>query len=214
MLPARAARGRRWLAVVAGAMALSVLLAATTACRASAEHTGGGERGVWGPVLVYLSGLDDHHLEAYETVSLHRDPGGLVVAQAPTDSLAWAHDQAGGWLEVEMVDNPDLRGWVSDYHVRGSLHLVDPAAPGCPVPAGHLPGRVHDQVAPSTQVRLIDLADAAPDSWVLVRTLPGGDAWWVRSHHLSERAGPDVRRFAPDTPCEEIPAATPAPHHH
>lgn len=212
MPPATPAERHRRAVAAAGALLLVVVSA--PACRTADEDAHGPEGPVRQPVLVYLSGLDDHHLEAYESVPLHHLPGGVVAARAPVDALAWAHDQTGGWLEITMVDNPDLRGWVADYHVRSALHLVDPVAPGCSVPAGHLPGRVHDQVSPSTQVRLIDVAGDAPDGWVQVRTLSGGDAWWVPSRYLSERAGPDVRRFGPDTPCEEIPAVTPAPHHH
>jgi hypothetical protein len=197
----------------AGVAACLLALAAASAACAGGEDTGAADA-VRQPVLVYLSGLDDHHLHAYDTVPLHREPGGEAIAHAPTDTLAWAHNETGGWLEVTLTGDADLRGWVADYHLRSELHLVDPAAPGCPVPAGDQPGRERAQVDPSTRVRLVDLAERARRTWVLVRDLHSEANWWVERHYLSERAGPDVRRFGPDTPCEDIPAVTPAPHHH
>ena len=209
----------RTVVAVAGAAALLV----GTACTTGGTAPGGTPAGAGpvvrpveqGPVLVYVSGLDDHLLEAYETVPLHRAPDGPVVAAVPTGVLAWAHHQSGGWLEVALAEERPARGWIADFYLRGELHLVDPAAPGCPVPAADRAGEPpHHHLAPSTRVRLVDLRRDGAEISVRVRDVRDGGTWWVARDSLSERPGPDVRRAAPGTACAGIRPEPAAPHAH
>ena len=204
-------RHRRRLAVAAAAGLLTLPLAA---CSSSGGQADNPDTGQPAPMLVYISALDDHQLHAYDAVPLHYRPGTDVTAQAPTDTLAWAYDHTGGWVKITLVDDPDRRGWIGDYHLRGQLHLVDPDAPGCPVPAGDQPGRTSEHLDPSTRVRLVNLARHNHTTWIRVHDLHTDTSWWVEQHILSERAGPDIRRYDPGTPCQDIPPFTPAPHSH
>lgn len=214
-----------------GGRALALVVAVAVLV-GGAACSGGGRAGPGGAGdqqgrLVYVSGLDDHLLPAHDTVPVHREPGGPMVAEAPVDVLAWVHGVAGEWLDVALAEpgppsaerppaaiNP-LRGWIADYYLRGEVHLVDPEAPGCPVPAADLLGdRPRHQLDPSTRVRLVDLAQVGPQAWVQVRPLRGEGQWWVSRQHLSERPGPDIRRAEPDAGCEEITPEPVAPHTH
>ena len=86
-------RWRRAVLVVAAA-ALPVLFA-------TAATPGEPARG---PLpLVYLSGLDDHLLPAYESVPLYDSPAGRVIAAAPVGTLAQVHAVQGEWLEVTSL---------------------------------------------------------------------------------------------------------------
>lgn len=211
-------RNRRDRVVVAAVIALvSVPLGVLTVAAVT-------DREPSGPLpLVYVSGLDDHLLDAYRTVPLHAEPGGEVIAQAPVDSLARVHAEDGQWLDVELVApaaGPDgeagepLQGWIADFHLRGELHVVDPDAPGCPVPTGHEPGETDHRLDPSTRVRLVDLADRGSDAWVLVRAVGDGSTSWVHRDVLSERPGPDVRRAEEGTACADIHPEPATPHTH
>jgi hypothetical protein len=228
MPPARPADHRRRGLALAAATAVLVG-GASVAC---GGDQGGGADGEQRR-LVYVSGLDDHLLPAYDTVPVHREPGGPVVAESPVDVLAWVHGRAGEWLEVALAEpgpaggaapasgtDPvpsagSLRGWVADYYLRGELHLVDPEQPGCPVPAADLLGdRPRHRLDPSTRVGLVDLAQVGPQVWVQVRQVRGEGEWWVLRQHLSERPGPDIRRAEPGTGCEAITPDPVASHTH
>ena len=207
------ANPRRRLATAAAAGLLTLPLAACSS-GTNAGQADNPDTDHPAPVLVYISALDDHQLHAYNTVPLHHRPDADVAAHAPTDTLAWAHDHTGGWVKITLVDDPDLRGWTGDYHLRSHLHLVDPDAPGCPAPAGDQPGRTSEHLDPSTRVRLVNLARHDERTWIRVQNPRTDTSWWVEQRLLSERAGPDIRRYDQDTPCEDIPPFTPAPHSH
>jgi hypothetical protein len=155
------------------------------------------------------------------------------VAEVPTDSLAWAHDEAGEWVEVSLAEGVPQRGWVADFFLRGELHLVDPATPGCPVPAGATAGVPDRQLDPSSKVRLLDVAvievasidvtgaDAAsvgPPAGVQVQAqvqvVATGVTAWVERRTLSERPGPDARRLGPAAACDTVGQAPVEPHVH
>lgn len=235
MRPGRAVRAprRAWLWLAAAVLASGVAATAMThaggprdprpdggagigagGVEVGHDHAGHTATGHRLPALVYLSGLDDHLLPERDAVPLHDRPQGQVTGYAPVDSLAWASQRSGAWLAIALADRDAVRGWVADYHLRHELHLVDPATPGCPVPAADDPGPPGDlRLPPSTRVQLVDLARLESGSWVLVRDLPGGHHWWIDPRHLSERAGPDIRR-APDDACEEVTVAPVTPHRH
>ncbi|QSB14631.1 hypothetical protein JQS43_24735 [Natronosporangium hydrolyticum] len=163
--------------------------------------------------LVYLSGLDQHLLPAYETVPVHAEPGGPVVTSVPAGSLAWVHDQAGGWLEVVLAEGEPVRGWVGDYFSRGELHLVDPTAPSCPVPAGAA------EFAPSSKVRLLDAGEPARPDLVRVRGVADGQTGWVPRAVLSEQPGPHPLRpgpqpLGPNQECAPWPLPEQTDHRH
>lgn len=161
--------------------------------------------------LVYLSGLDDHLLDAHDTVPMYRRPGDDPIAEVPTDTLAWAYAESGEWVEVRLAEGgTEHRGWVADFFLRGELHLVDPVTPGCPVPAGRTAGTVDHALDPSTKVRPLDLVGGQAQ----VRVLATGQTWWVERRTLSERPGPDVRRPGSPADCDQIVAEPPAPHVH
>jgi hypothetical protein len=157
------------------------------------------------PVLVYVSGLDDHLLDAYTTVPLHSGPDGPVVAGVPAGTLVWVHPGTGAWVEVTVAEGAPRRGWMADYFLRGRAHLVDPVTPGCPVPASAAPGGPPTgRFDPSTLVRLHDLAGRGTANWVLVEGITTGSRSWVARDALSERPGPDARRVGPGVDCERI----------
>lgn len=161
--------------------------------------------------LVYLSGLDDHLLDARDTVPMYRRPGDDPIAEVPADTLAWAYAESGEWVEVRLAEGgSEHRGWVADFFLRGELHLVDPVTPGCPVPAGRTAGTVDHALDPSTKVRPLDLVGQHAQ----VRVLATGQTWWVERRTLSERPGPDVRRPGSPADCDQIVAEPPAPHVH
>lgn len=168
-----------------------------------------------GPLpVVYVSGLDDHLLPAYETVPVHESPGGRVVGFTPVDTLARVHGEKGEWLDVELV-GPELRGWVADFYLRAELHVVNPGTPGCPVDTSHAPGDPpHHQLHPSTRVRLLDVVEQGSHTWVLVRSLLTDGISWVDRVVLSERPGPDIRRAAAGTACGDILPEPVVPHTH
>jgi hypothetical protein len=205
--------GRRVAAVVAGGAVVALGLSVPVSGPVSGSGAGGNvaDRPA---ALVYISGYDDHLLPAYETVPLYREPGGPAVADVPTDSLAWAHDEAGEWVEVSLAEGVPQRGWVADFFLRGELHLVDPATPGCPVPAGATAGVPDRQLDPSSKVRLVDVTSAGQQAWAQVRVVATGVTAWVERRTLSERPGPDARRLGPAAACDTIGPAPAEPHVH
>lgn len=165
--------------------------------------------------LVYVSGLDDHLLPERDTVPLHSAPDGPVVAHVPVDTLAWVRGGRGEWIEVELAEGEPEEGWIADFYLRGELHVVDPDAPGCPVPTVHLPGETpHHHLDPSTRVEMTDLRHHGSVAWVEVRSLRTGATSWVERRTLTERPGPDIRGVDPATPCDEILPEPDVPHTH
>jgi hypothetical protein len=165
-------------------------------------------------VLVWVSGLDGHLLHAHHTVPLHAAPDGPVIAELATEALVWAEAEAGEWIQITLAGGGSPVGWVAAFFLRGELHLVDPATPGCPVPAGTTPtGPADDHLPASTKVRPLDLTGSGPDARVLVAPLPAGDRRWVARNTLSEIPGPDTRAGAAGTPCEDFAPRVVPPHH-
>ena len=192
---------------------LAVAAAALPVLFATAASSGGPERG---PLpVVYLSGLDDHLLPAYDAVPVYDSPGGRVTATAPAGSLARVNAERGEWLDVS-IPATGVRGWIADFYLRGELRVVNPQAPACPVVMRHSPGGAeHGHILePSTAVRLVDLAQLEGTTWVLVREVASDRLSWVEQAALSEAPGPDIRRAAAGTDCAQLEAEPVIPHHH
>ena len=165
--------------------------------------------------LVYVSGLDDHLLPATDEIAVHDAVGGVVTGHVPAGTLVWVHDEQGEWLDVATAEGTPLRGWVADFHLRGELHVVDPDAPGCPVPTAHHPEEaVHHHLDASTRVEMIDLYPGPTETWVQVRSLRTDYTSWVRRDTLSERPGPNPNASAPGTECSEVLPQPAVPHSH
>lgn len=165
--------------------------------------------------LVYVSGLDDHLLPAADEVAVHEAVGGAVTGHVPADTLVWVHDEQGEWLDVATAEGTTLRGWIADFYLRGELHVVDPSAPGCPVPTAHHPQKaVHHQLDASTRVEMTDLYEGSSGLWVEVRDLRTENTSWVRRDTLSERPGPNPDASSPGTECSEVLPEPAVPHNH
>ena len=84
--------------------------------------------------LVLVSGRDDHGLLASEQVELRGRPdaGAPPTAQVADATLVRVVAAQGTWLRVSTVEGAPAEGWVDDFFLRGTLHLVG-SAPTCQV---------------------------------------------------------------------------------
>jgi hypothetical protein len=150
---------------------------------------------------VLVSGRDDHGELASAQVALFASPGGSrPVGQVRDQTLARVVAVRGTWLQVRTVEGPPVQGWVDDFYLRRTLHLVG-TAPSCQVSlAGH-------QLAAGEQALVLQVDGArvrvhlvgAPDSH--------GRTGWV------SRAS--VHELAPIHGCSHGSEATdPGGHHH
>lgn len=167
---------------VAGAV---TLVPATAGLGSSAEDGTGR--------IVLVSGRDDHGLPALAAVPLQTAPEGARTASAvPDGSLAEVTSTHGEWLQVRTLEGAPRQGWVNDYYVRGTVHLVG-RAPSCRVRLGG-----HDH--PAGQQATVE---AVRPYRVLVRALHDGSEGWVPRSHLQELPPSAVDGCAPapvDTP--------------
>jgi hypothetical protein len=156
--------------------------------------------------IVLVSGRDDHRALAAETVALlaasAAEGAGEVVATVGDGTLVRVVDADGGsWLEVVTLDG-GTRGWVDDFHLRGTVHVVGQAE-ACPTPLhADVDGPVLDVLRPSEQVELVDdHTTPQGETWVGVRTVQGGTLGLVPAARLREQPGAQPR---PGTPCAEV----------
>ncbi|MGQ0803248.1 MAG: SH3 domain-containing protein [Actinomycetota bacterium] len=129
--------------------------------------------------VLIASGRDDHGLVVQQKVSLSAEPEGPGVAEIPAGSLVSVLDTRGEWIRVRSVDG-GADGWVNDYYLRGTAHLVADVR-GCPVRARS--GRTFE---PNAQVELVGYERRGAVVWVRVRSLSGGREELVPPHALSE----------------------------
>lgn len=171
---------------VAGAMSL----VPATAGMGSGADDGTGR-------IVLVSGRDDHGLPALAAVSLLSAPEGTPKGSAvPDGTLAEVVSTHGEWLQVRTLEGVPRRGWVNDYYLRGTVHLVG-RVPSCRVSLGG-----HDH--PAGQQTTVE---AVRPYRVLVRALHDGSKGWVPRSHLQERPP-----SAADG-CDSAPVPR-APHRH
>jgi hypothetical protein len=129
--------------------------------------------------LVLVSGRDDHGERRLEEVSVFDSPDQQDVAGAiPDGTLAHVSEIEGQMLEVVAAEGEPVTGWVDDFYLRGTLHLVGPG-PDC---RARLGGDVREaglQVVVrgvrGGQVLLESVADSGVRGWApraLVQELP------------------------------------------
>lgn len=182
----RAARTVRLAGVVLTLAGLGAgAVSATAALRPDGHRT-----------VVLVSGRDDHGLVELPDVPLSTTAeGGTVAGTVPDGTPAAVLDVRGTWLRVRAAG---VTGWVDDYRLRGTVHLVGPP-PGCAVTLEGV------RVEPGAQAGLVAVA---------------GDSVRVRLLDGTGRAGVvpagQVRETAPSAQ-EPCGATAPAPadgHHH
>ena len=81
--------------------------------------------------LVLVSGRDDHGYLRLDRVEVYDSPDQeRVVGSVADGSLARVQQIEGQMLEVATLEGDPVTGWVDDFYLRGTLHLVGPA-PTC-----------------------------------------------------------------------------------
>lgn len=112
----------------------AVVLAATAAlagCGAGGDPASGDAAQRPDGRLVLVSGRDDHGERRFESVSVYDTPDEQEVAGTiPDGTLAHVSEIEGQMLEVVTAEGEAVTGWVDDFYLRGTLHLVGPA-PHC-----------------------------------------------------------------------------------
>lgn len=129
--------------------------------------------------VLIASGRDDHGRVVQQAVSLSAEPEGPAVAEVPEGSLVSVLDTRGEWIRVRSLEGAGA-GWVNDYYLRGTAHLVADVR-GCPVRARS--GRTFE---PNAQVELLRYERWRGEGWVRVRALGGGREEWVVRRALAE----------------------------
>ncbi|HSK23798.1 MAG TPA: hypothetical protein VK906_11505 [Egicoccus sp.] len=161
--------------------------------------------------LVYVSGRDDHGALATDTVAVHAGPDGAEVGALADGTVARVEDSRGTWLRIEPVDG-STGGWVDDYWLRGRVHLVDPAAPGCAVTtAATAGGPPRYQLPASVQVEVFDARTVDGRAWVAVRAGEDHDLSWVPQAMLSDIPGPNP--LTASAGCQDLDWPEPAHDH-
>jgi Bacterial SH3 domain len=172
-----------------------VRLAVALALVLAAGGCGGGAGEAEPPrPVVIVSGKDDHGLVAEPAVALAAEPDGARVARVADGTLVSVLAERGEWLRVRALEGGEAEGWVNDYYLRGTAHLV-PERAGCRVPARpSLLRPAQASYAASTQVELLEVTTAADGVWVRVRDVEAGrrDAWVARARvsELPDRRPP------------------------
>lgn len=129
--------------------------------------------------LVLVSGRDDHGERRYESVSVYETPAQQDVAGSiPDGTLAHVRKIHGQMLEVVTAEGTPVTGWVDDFYLRGTLHLVG-GAPHCRARLGGSVREAGLQVVVmgvrNEQVLLQSVAEPATRGWAhraLVQELP------------------------------------------
>lgn len=191
-------------------VATLALVAGVAAC---GDVGGSGED--LGRPIVLASGRDDHGDLARATVPVLAAPDGELVAEVRDGTLLAVLGERSEWLEVQTLEGPPVTGWVNDFHLRGTAHLVDPEAPACPVAGLDAPGgRVATAWVASEQVELLDVHGDGGELWLGVRPVGDRDAAvaLVPRRLVQELPGPPPE---PGVPCDEVEPDTDArPHRH
>lgn len=115
-----------------GVGAVLLVLGLTTAVLATSGSDPGVQRS-----LLMVSGRDDHGLVELTDVSLLSEPEGRSVSTVPDGALVQVLDVDGTWHRVRARDGA-ATGWVDDYRLRGTVHLVGGGAQCRPRLGGQL----------------------------------------------------------------------------
>jgi len=178
--------------LVAAALAGALVLSAAATLASGPRQAGSGSMD---RRLVLVSGRDDHGLLAAAQVALREHPGGgNGVAQVDDGTLAEVVSTQGTWLEVRTVEGRTVQGWVDDFYLRGSVHLIGPA-PACQVQLGG------QWLAAGEQAVVLDVRGAQAQ----VRVIRTGQVGWI------ERS--TVHELAPEHDCAQPATVTPPDGH-
>ncbi len=173
---------RRWAAPVLATLVL------VSGCGGAAAGDG-QESGRPDGRIVLVSGRDDHGQLAEELVAVYAGPGSSDrVGEVADGTLAHVTEIDGTWLHVVSAEGRPVDGWVDDFHLRGTVHLVGPA-PTCQVSLGGRTVEAGLQVVVS-QVR---------GGRVLVSSADGADRGWVERDSVQE-LGPQGTACGEDPP--------------
>ncbi|MGH3441754.1 MAG: hypothetical protein ACRDUY_06870 [Nitriliruptorales bacterium] len=192
--------------------AAAVLAAAAVVAIAAIVAVRPAGPGVERPILL-VSGRDDHGLLATPTVALLDEPEGAEAAEVADGTLVAVTGTRSEWLRVEALEGPPASGWIHDFYLRGTVHVVG-KPPGCPTPlVGKPGGPAFTELRASEQVELVDVHETDGATWVGVRTLgDGAQVGVVPRAWLRELALPPV---PPGVACADVrvdPAAPPHRH--
>ncbi len=170
-----------------------------------------------GRPIVLVSGRDDHGLVASDEVALLAEPaleGDEVVVTTLADGtlVRVLGDDGGSWLNVVPLDGGP-GGWIDDFHLRGTAHVVGEEQ-ACPTALhASVDGPVLRELRASEQVELLD--DHTTEDgrrWVGVRSVQGGVVGLVPAATLSQQPGPPP---VPGVDCATIePDPEAVPHQH
>lgn len=116
--------------------------------------------------IVLVSGRDDHGVLVEPRIGVSRFVGGARRAHVSDGTLVAVEAVHGEWLQVRALEGTGARGWVNDYYLRGTAHLVR-RVPPFPLNA---------------QVELLAVEGAK----VQVRALESGRVGWVPRAALAE----------------------------
>ncbi|MDQ3823241.1 MAG: GW dipeptide domain-containing protein [Actinomycetota bacterium] len=145
--------------------------------------------------IVLVSGRDDHGLLAEPRVGLSQNPEGPPRVWVRDGTLVAVVGSRGEWLRVRATEGR-AAGWVNDYYLRGTVHLVAPD-PDCPVPAWERPAWRQSGAFPaSAQVELLEVRRTGGQTWVLVRSLEDRRVGWVQRPAVSELPAPATSAHA------------------
>jgi hypothetical protein len=140
--------------------------------------------------ILLVSGRDEHGLLAEPTVALSAEPEGAPRHRVRDGTLVRVVESRGEWIRVRALDASHASGWLNDYYLRGTVHLLAPD-PACPVPAAAEAGGTPSRSLPaSAQAELLAVRSVQGETWVRVRTIGAGKEAWVSRATISQRARP------------------------
>jgi hypothetical protein len=119
-------------------------------------------------------------------VGVSAAPQGRPEARVRDGTLVAVTGTRGEWIAIRTLEGPAIRGWINDYYLRGTAHLIG-SRPGCEVRAAGRPaGRPVATFPPDTQVELVAVVTRGKREWVRIRTLFGAATGWVDRRAVAE----------------------------
>lgn len=144
--------------------------------------------------MVLVSGRDDHGQLVDEVVPVYAAAASDDRVGGIADgTLAHVTEIAGTWLHVVSAEGRPARGWVDDFHLRGTVHLVGPA-PSC---RASVSGR-------RVEAGLQAVVSRIRGGSVLVSAVDGSSRGWVDRGAVQE-LGPQGRSCGASPPGSKHP---------
>lgn len=131
-----------------------------------------------------VSGRDDHGVAVATSRELHASPDGDVSDTISVGTLVAITDEQTPWLYVATVEGPALEGWIDDFVLRGTVHVVLPDTPACPPTVANM------VLEPSAQVRIVDHHDTPDGPEVGIRLVTTQREYHVPRDWLQDWPGP------------------------